>query len=371
MSDAQPDAPHLVPVPDPPTAAPSLAAGETSAGFGRLVLGLGVLAADTVGTLLPEPIAPSTSRLVELGVGSAVGGAERLVGTVRGGLAVAGRAAPWAGWVAGVPLAAPFRRRVDELLDATAARGRMELEASRELAAAVISDGIARAVRSPVVDAVVGETTDVLLPAVIDAVLPVALDRLTADPAALLAVVEGVIGPILDAALPDVLDRLRHDPTRVLAFVEVLLPPILEEVLPLALTRLAEEPDQLRAVVQPLAPGLVDDVLPVALGALGRHDDAVVGLVDELLPVLLPELLEAVLPAALERLADEPEVVRTLVLDQSGGLAGELADTVRSRTVTADDVVERLVRRLTLRKPRARPELPSGLTPELGDGGPR
>ncbi len=59
----------------------------------------------------------------------------------------------------------------------------------------------------------------------------------------------------------------------------------------------------------------------------------------------------------LDKLNEEPEVVRDLVMGQSTTMATEMANNVRSRTVTADDLVERLARKLTLRKPR--PELPS------------
>lgn len=57
----------------------------------------------------------------------------------------------------------------------------------------------------------------------------------------------------------------------------------------------------------------------------------------------------------IERLADNPEV-QQLVQQQSIGLASEIRDEVRERTVTADNVVEDIVRRI-LRRP-SRGELP-------------
>lgn len=54
----------------------------------------------------------------------------------------------------------------------------------------------------------------------------------------------------------------------------------------------------------------------------------------------------------INHLAENPEV-QALVTKQSLGLASEVRDEVRERTVTADNVVESLVRRILRREPRA------------------
>ena len=63
----------------------------------------------------------------------------------------------------------------------------------------------------------------------------------------------------------------------------------------------------------------------------------------------------------INRLAENPEL-ESLITQQSLGLASEARDEVRERTVTADNLVESLVRRVLRRTPRA--ELP-GPPPEV------
>lgn len=57
-------------------------------------------------------------------------------------------------------------------------------------------------------------------------------------------------------------------------------------------------------------------------------------------------------------LNDNPEAVQQLVAGQSVGMATEVMDEVRGRTVTADSVVEMLVRNILRRKPREQLEAP-------------
>ena len=57
----------------------------------------------------------------------------------------------------------------------------------------------------------------------------------------------------------------------------------------------------------------------------------------------------------INQLAENPEL-QELVTQQSLGLASEARDEVRERTVTADNIMENLVRRILRRTPRA--ELP-------------
>ena len=57
-----------------------------------------------------------------------------------------------------------------------------------------------------------------------------------------------------------------------------------------------------------------------------------------------------------DHLHDHPEAVQELVRGQSAGLAEEVANSVRQRTVSADELLERLVRTVLRRRPRR--ELP-------------
>lgn len=68
----------------------------------------------------------------------------------------------------------------------------------------------------------------------------------------------------------------------------------------------------------------------------------------------------------IERLAENPEV-QLLVQQQSIGLATEIRDEVRERTVTADNALESIVRRVLRRAPRAElPEPPLEVRQQAG-----
>lgn len=60
--------------------------------------------------------------------------------------------------------------------------------------------------------------------------------------------------------------------------------------------------------------------------------------------------------AYVQHLREHPEPVQELIQGQSAGMVAELLDSVRSRTVTADYVLEAIARSLLRRKPRS--ELP-------------
>ena len=61
-------------------------------------------------------------------------------------------------------------------------------------------------------------------------------------------------------------------------------------------------------------------------------------------------VVDAVLPAVLERLTDEPDQVRAIVYGQSRGMVEELADSARGKAAAGDEVVDRLVDRLLRRR---------------------
>lgn len=79
----------------------------------------------------------------------------------------------------------------------------------------------------------------------------------------------------------------------------------------------------------------------------------------------VPEIVDEVL----ESLADNPEL-QDLIQQQSVGLAGEVVDSVREVTVTADAVMEGIVRRLLRRRPRNQLPAPDKrLLPEPSQNG--
>ena len=102
----------------------------------------------------------------------------------------------------------------------------------------------------------------------------------------------------------------------------------------------------------------VDDALDWA------QSDAAPRLVDGLLPHLskrvvpriiddaVPQIRSEVLPVVIADLTTD-ERVRELILDQSRGVLGEVAQQVRTNTAGADDRVESAVRRLFGRRPVA------------------
>lgn len=97
----------------------------------------------------------------------------------------------------------------------------------------------------------------------------------------------------------------------------------------------------------------------IALGqAEERHSRAVAR-------VAVPELIDEVL----EILAENPEL-RALIQQQSVGLAGEVVDSMREVTVTADAVVEGIVRKMLRRAPRKQlPVRDTHLLPEPDPNG--
>lgn len=83
---------------------------------------------------------------------------------------------------------------------------------------------------------------------------------------------------------------------------------------------------------------------------LGRNPN-VLRLVEQVVERIQWQVVDTVLPAVLERLAAEPEQVRAIVQGQSRGMVDELTTNVRTRAVTADEAVDRIVARLLRRPP--------------------
>jgi len=86
--------------------------------------------------------------------------------------------------------------------------------------------------------------------------------------------------------------------------------------------------------------------------ATARFADAVADRLarEPLLLRFIGDMVDFVLPAVLERLADEPDQVRAIIKGQSRGMVEELADSARGRAASGDEVVDRLVDRLLRRR---------------------
>jgi hypothetical protein len=235
-------------------------------------------------------------------VGAVVAAQERVLDATERAADLLGRAAPLTNALGRLPLVRPVTRSVNRRIDELAARGAVERREGSAVARSAVDDVVAHALGSEFLERTIDQVVTELLPEILAKALPSVLDQLAAQPELLVPMVEALLGPILDSALPDVLDKLASDPDLLVPMVSALLGPILDTALPDVMLKLNEQ----------------------------------------------------------------PEVVRELVLGQSVSIAGEMAGEVRSRGVLADDLAERIARRLTLRRPRAALSSPQRQLPAAG-----
>lgn len=293
----------------------------------RLALGGAAMVVDQVARTVapgapPEEPAPPP-RAIALAVGAIVEGRESAAALADTARRVAEPVAPLVAWTGRLPVIGSVRRATQRRLDEMARRGTDELGESRELVGQFVDTATDRAMASPAVPRLVDQMSDDLLPEVLAAILPVAIAELTRDPE--------VLGAVIDAVLPTAFSTLAEDPEALLGVVDAVIGPVIPGVLDM----LRDNPELIMGMIGPILEPMIDEVLPVALGKLN----------------------------------EDPSTVRSLVLDQSTGMATEMANLVRSRTVSADDMAESIVRRLTFRKPRV-PALPAGDTSILPTGDP-
>lgn len=333
------------PGPTPAVPGPAEPAGPVSPrlrSFTRVAVGAVGALADQATAIVDAAAAgagqgPSTAstgggRARDIAVG-AVFEAQEVVG---GGLERVGSVvSPWTRWIWGSPFVRPVRREVDRRLDELAERGAREQVAGRELTAGVVDGTVARVAASDALPATVDQVVGGVLPGILDSALPVAIDKLGDQPELIEGLVDQILGGILDAALPVAIDKL------------------------------GDQPELIEGLVAKILDGILDAALPEAIGKLSSDPDL-------LLPVVV-----SILPVAIDAMNDQQEAIREIVRSSSDRISTEMANTVRSRTVRGDDVVERIARRITLRK--TRPALPphhaeavpvpaSGPVGELGAG---
>ena len=243
------------------------------------------------------------------------------------------RVLPLTAWAWRAPMLDPLRSRTDETVRRLAERGRHEEVVARRQANETFGLTVGAVSSSVVIDDVIGEVLGRNLQPILDSALPVALSGLSDRPELLVPLVESIVGevlqPILDTAIPNVMGDLQGRPELIIPLVESIvgkaLQPILDQALPLVMDDIARQPE----LLMPLVMGIVDEALE--------------------------PLLQEALPRVIEVLNEDPDAIRSLVRDQSTGIAVEMTETVRFKAADADDRIDRIVRRVLRRKAVAPP----------------
>jgi uncharacterized RDD family membrane protein YckC len=267
------------------------------------------------------------------------------------------------------------RRAVGGALDATVGRvGHTVTEAAMEVTGAtaqqVIEDLEPYLIQEAIPRIVSGLTpylTDTLVPEVLEGItdhlvadtVPDIVDGVTAHLVAVTVpqVVDGVTPRLVADLLPKLLEDLRPylEAELVPRIVEGLVPYIQEQVAPelvdALMPKIRDEvaPELIEALMprieEQIAPQLVDALMPKI------RDEVAPELVDALLPKIRTE----VVPLILDDIIDDPRV-RDLIREQSQGLFLDALESVRENLADADDLVERIGRRLLRQKPRPQSE---------------
>jgi hypothetical protein len=228
-------------------------------------------------------------------------------------------AAPAVAAVDATPLGAPVRRRAAALTDPLVADGR----SITGLARRTVDDGVRRI------------TSEALDSTVLDA----AVARVLSSGAVRRVVTVVINHPATDALMADALNGPAVDQT----------------VTRVMQSRLVDElTDQLVTAVvnHPATDRVISDVLD------GSQTDRIVARVMEsrLFDELITQLLESEeLRRLVAHVSTSPEV-RAALSQQTAGFAGDVTVGVRSRTVTADDTVEKAARSLLRRPRRVQPD---------------
>ena len=315
-------------------------------------------------------------------------------------------------------LRSSVRRAVDGAFDATVGRvGHTVTEAAMDVTGAtaqqVIEDLEPYLIQEAIPRIVEGLTpylTDTVVPEVLEGItghlvadtVPEIVDGVTAHLVAVTVpeVVAGVTPRLVADLLPALLEDLRPylEAELVPRIVEGLVPHIQEQVAPELIDGLMPKirdqvaPDLIEALMprieEQIAPQLIDALMPkirdqVAPDLIDAlmpriRDEVAPQLVDALMPTitdeiapqlvdsLMPKIRTEVVPLILDDIVDDPRV-RDLIREQSQGLFLDALESVRENLADADDLVERIGRRLLRQKPRPQPE--SAVSLMLGAAG--
>jgi hypothetical protein len=120
------------------------------------------------------------------------------------------------------------------------------------------------------------------------------------------------------------------------------------------LGELSDEPDLILPLVQSIVgralQPILDQALPQVLDQISAEPELLMPLVEAIVDEALEPILRDALPKVMVVLNEDPDAIRSLVRDQSTGIAGEMTETVRVRAADADERIDRIVRRV-LRRP--------------------
>lgn len=215
------------------------------------------------------------------------------------------------------------RRTVEGAFDATVGRVTDRVgETAREVTGAT-----ARQVVDDLEPYLAAET----IPRIVDALVPYLTQNLVPE------VVDGVSGHIAEQTVPQVITEATP------ALVEQNLPVILEQLQPYLEAQLVP------AIVDALIPYINSTVAPQVVDAMMPtiRDDLAPQIVD----ALMPKIRREVVPQILDDIVDDPKV-RTLIREQSQGMILDALERLRQALARADDVVERILRRVVGKQPR-------------------
>jgi hypothetical protein len=175
----------------------------------------------------------------------------------------------------------------------------------------------------------------------------------------------GTLGGTIDGIIAYLVDNPQVD-ALIGAQIDKLLPllaehPAVERLIDVQVAKILPKLYESDAIHDLIA-AQVDRLLPELAENAAIHE-LIVAQVAQILPTLaIDEQIELLIRAQgdkyIDYLNENPEKVRNLVSGQSVGLAGQMLDEVRERTVTADSVAEMMIRNLLRKKPRAEVEEP-------------
>lgn len=169
------------------------------------------------------------------------------------------------------------------------------------------------------------------VPRIVDALVPHLVEETVPE------VVDGLLPHLVEQVVPQVVDGVSEHlaATTAPAVLEQLTPMLADQLLPALLERLRPylEQELVPAVVDGVTPHIIDTTAPRVVEGL------------------MPRITAEVVPAVLDGMVDDPRI-RELVREQSFGLVLDAVERFRRFLAHADDVTERLARRvLPFRRP--------------------
>ena len=192
------------------------------------------------------------------------------------------------------------------------------------------------------VDGVTGHLAEVTVPAVVAGATPQLVEQ------SIPAIVDGLTPYLRDQLIPTVLDdlTLQLSTITVPAVVAGATPQLVDDLVP--------------QIVDGMRPYLEQELVPAVVDGVTPHIIAVVA--PQIVDGLMPKIHEEVVPGVLDDIVDDPRV-RTLIREQSQAMILDGIERFHRVLARLDDVIERIVRRIALRKPRQpNPAAPPGRT---------